>query len=111
MARAVLPASEKHFLGGEAAAVQHSVDQLDMPGREAAPLGPCTEEQKVEAALPRKRKLEFVSDEEAAAANRGSQQVRLTPWNLHRCAEHLLCKIHWLPSISNNKKAMMTSPR
>ena len=80
MAGAVLPASEIQVLSGEAAAVQHSLNQQGMPGREAAPAGPCTEEQKVETALPRKRKLEFVSNEEETdAANSGSQQVTLTP--------------------------------
>ena len=100
MAGAVPPASEKQALGGESAAVQHSVDQKDMPGREAAPSGPCTGEQKVEVALPRKRKLEFVNSvEEAAAANMHSHQVTSTPWHLHKWAEHLLCpyEVHWLP--------------
>ena len=92
MAGAVLPTSEKQILGGEAAAVQHSVNQQDMPGREAAPSGPCTEGQKVEAALPRKRKLEFVSkEEETAAANRGSELVTPNPRHLHKWAEHALC--------------------
>ena len=83
MAGAVLPASEIQVLSGEAAAVQHSVDQQGMPGREAAPAGPCTEEQKVGTALPRKRKLEFVSNEEETDASKnGCQQVTSIPWEL-----------------------------
>ena len=92
MAGAVLPASEMPVLGVEAAAVQHKVNQQDMAGGETAPVGPCTEEQKVEVALPRKRKLEFVSsEEETAAASMGSHQVTPTFRHLRKCAELLLC--------------------
>ena len=42
----------------------------------------------MEAALPRKRNLEFVSsEEEAGAADGGSHQVRSGPRHVRKCAE------------------------